>query len=123
MLIIGTAYNTTTLADTKYALAKQVDSSLWQKYISSNAENATSAENCAMYCRMISFATPSDGLCHLFFYDSVSKKCYVGNRGLSTAGAGPGSGRNDDVYFDPSKAEALSIISKDCSRKPQFNQT
>ena len=111
-IITGTAYNTTTtLVAKKYALAKQVLRQLWLNFLDHFAENAKSADHCAMYCRMISFANQGDALCQYFFYESSTEKCYVGNRGLTGAGyqgAGPGAG-SFDVYFDPSKSNVLKL--------------
>ena len=91
------------MAAKKYALVKQVKGTEWQPHIAHHAKDAASADHCAMYCRMISFANHGDALCELFFFDSVTYKCYVGNRGLTISPQqGPGAARDDDVYFDPS---------------------
>ena len=98
MLITGTAYNTSTLALRKYVLVKQMRKALWKPYRDHVATGALSVEHCALYCRMISFASHSDALCQLFMYDPGNKQCHVGNRGLTSYGS-PGE---HDVYFDPS---------------------
>ena len=110
IFITGTAYNATTVVQKKYVLAKQVDSSLWQsENIAHAADNAVSAEHCAIYCRITSFQAYGDGLCELFFFDPATDKCHLGNRGKTMHGPGPGSGRHD-VYFDPSKLKLWGRI-------------
>ena len=90
----------------KYALVKQVKDDLWKSYRDHRATNAVSVEHCAMYCRMISFPSHGDALCQLFMYDPGTKRCHVGNRGLTSNGS---LTAEHDVYFDPS-----TVLHKKC---------
>ena len=104
-----------TLASRKYALVKQIDSTLWQGYIFPGewayVSDATSVDSCAQYCQMKSYGNTgnNDDLCAFFYSDLVSnpKRCYVGNW-ANVPGTTTLSGSRD-VYFDPSKRYSSSI--------------
>ena len=99
VLITGTAYNTSTVAQRKYALVKQMRKALWKPYRDHVATGALSVEHCALYCRMISFT--DGGLCQMFMYESGSKECHVGNRNATSPVDTTILGEHD-VYFDTS---------------------